>query len=178
MKLIKTFFFFIKLFSLAFLIIITKSSVTVHYESVENDNINKSINLSMMAMKIEDAKNEEKYTVIDTLTGDLTGYAFDCPLCNGTLGCLPTYYIKDGKTTYFDYQYGIVRIVASSKNTPCGSIIRFNSKRVSDQPVIAIVLDRGVRGNAIDLLTPSEKYAADYIGRSQITYDILRKGWE
>ena len=178
MKIINSILFIIKLFILAFIIVITKSSSTVRYVSVENDNINKTINLSVVAMKVEEDIEDNKYEVIETLTGDLTGYAFDCPLCNGTLGCLPTYYIKDGKTTYFDYEYGTVRIVASSKQTPCGSIIRFNSKRVSDKPVIAIVLDRGVRGNAIDLLTPSEKYAADYIGRSQITYDIIRKGWE
>ena len=178
MKILKVLGFYLKLAILIFVIIETKSSITVRYKSVENDNINKTINLSTMAMKVEEVKEEKKYEVLDTLTGDLTGYAYDCPLCNGTLGCLPTYYIKDGKLTYFDYEYGTVRIVASSKNTPCGSIIRFNSKRVSDEPVIAIVLDRGVRGNAIDLLTPSEKYASDYIGRSQITYDILRKGWE
>ena len=178
MKVLKVIGFYLKLTILVFIILETKSTVTVHYKSVENDNINKTIDLSTMAMKVEEVKEETKMEVIDTLTGDLTGYAFDCPLCNGTLGCLPTYYIKDGKTTYFDYEYGTVRIVASSKQTPCGSIIRFNSKRVSDKPVIAIVLDRGVRGNAIDLLTPSEKYASDYIGRSQITYDILRKGWE
>ena len=178
MKVLKVIGFYLKLAILIFVVLETKSTVTVHYKSVENDNINKTIDLSTMAMKVEEVKEEKKMEVLDTLTGDLTGYAFDCPLCNGTLGCLPTYYIKDGKTTYFDYEYGTVRIVASSKQTPCGSIIRFNSKRVSDQPVIAIVLDRGVRGNAIDLLTPSEKYAADYIGRSQITYDILRRGWE
>jgi len=178
MKMLKTISFFIKLFILIITIVVMKSSSTVRYVSVENDNINKTINLATVAMKVEEVQEETKYEVIDTLTGDLTGYAFDCPLCNGTLGCLPTYYIKDGKTTYFDYEYGTVMIVATSKQTPCGSIIRFNSKRVSDKPVFAIVLDRGVRGNAVDLLTPSEKYAADYIGRSQITYDILRKGWE
>ncbi len=77
-----------------------------------------------------------------------------------------------------DKDYGKVYIVASSKNLPCGSIVSFNSKRISDDKVIAIVLDRGVLGNALDFLTPSEAYAAKYIGRSSITYDVLRSGWE
>ena len=55
--------------------------------------------------------------------------------------------------------------------------MRFNSSRVSSEPVIAIVLDRGVLGKALDLLTPSEEYAGKYIGRQEITYDVLRNGW-
>ena len=74
--------------------------------------------------------------------------------------------------------YGNINIVASSKNLPCGTIIRFDSARISDKPTIAIVLDRGVLGNDIDFLAPSEAYAAKYIGRSSITYDVLRFGWE
>ena len=68
--------------------------------------------------------------------------------------------------------------VASSNNLPCGSIIRFNNKRISPETIIAVVLDRGVGGSNIDLLAPSEEYALKYIGRSSITYDVLRIGWE
>ena len=76
------------------------------------------------------------------------------------------------------YEYGTVNIVASSKNLPCGSIVRFSSNKVGEGESFAIVLDRGVRGYSLDLLTPSEEYASKYIGRSQITYDVLRSGWE
>ena len=129
-----------------------------------------------MALKVEEFKIDDIYSVKDTFTGDLTAYGFDCPLCGGTLGCKPSYYIKDGTTTYPDETYGTVRIVASSKNLPCGSIIRFDSKRVSEEPTIAIVLDRGVLGNDIDLLVGHEANAYN-IGRSIITYDVLRQGW-
>ena len=84
----------------------------------------------------------------------------------------------DWKNTYNDAEYGEVYIVASSKNLPCGSIISFYSNRISDGRNLAIVLDRGVLGNDIDLLTPSEEYAYNYVGRSSITYDVLRFGWE
>ena len=91
---------------------------------------------------------------------------------------MPSYNIRDGKDYYVDDTYKKVKIVASSKNLPCGSIVRFESSRISPDPVIAIVLDRGVRGNALDLLSPSEEYARTNVGRSTITYDVLRLGWE
>lgn len=115
---------------------------------------------------------------LKTLSGSLTGYAADCPQCNGTLACMPKYNVyKNNVVTYNDKAYGSVRIVASSKNLPCGSIIRFNSSRVSSAPVYAIVLDRGVTGNNIDILMQTEKKASVEIGRSKITYEVLRSGW-
>ena len=177
-KIVKYLIRFIELTIITFIIIVTKSSTDVHYAAVENDNVNKNINLTTMALKVLEINENDKYSAKATFTGDLTGYAYDCPLCNGTLGCLPSYYIKDGRNTYFDYEYGKVYIVASSSKIACGSIIRFDSNRISDEKVYAIVLDRGVLGYDIDFLTPSEQYAADYIGRSVITYDVLRSGWE
>lgn len=141
-----------------------------------SDNINKSVNLSTMAMKLEEIIESDIYSAKDTFTGDLTGYVFNCPLCNGTLGCKRSYDITDGKTTYPDETYGNVRIVASSKNLPCGSIVRFNVNRISSEPVLAIVLDRGVLGNALDLLSKDVEYALN-LGRVVITYDVLRVGW-
>ena len=118
-----------------------------------------------------------KQTQTNTLSGDLTGYAADCALCNGTLGCKYSYDITDGKDYYDDPVYGRVKIVASSTNLPCGSIVRIYSTRISEEPTIAIVLDRGVRGNALDLLSPTLEYAYGNIGRSTITYDVLRFGY-
>ena len=156
-------------------------AITSYVHIVENrtssDNINKAINLSTMALKADEFKENDIYSAKDTFTGDLTGYVYNCPLCNGTLSCMWRYDITDGKTTYDDSIYGTVRIVASSSNLPCGSIVRFESKRISDEPVLAIVLDRGVRGNALDLLSENLEYAYNRVGRSVITYDVLRKGW-
>ena len=170
--------YFIRMSIVIFMFIIAKSSSNIKIASVENNNVNKTVNLTTMAMKIIEVEDTIKYTPVATYTGDLTGYAYNCPLCNGTLGCMPKYNIKDGTTTYKDYEYGEVKIVASSKNIACGSIIRFKSDRVGEGEQFAIVLDRGVGGYALDLLTPSEEYASKYIGRSKITYDVLRSGWE
>lgn len=170
--------YFIRMSIVIFMFIVAKSSSDIKIATVENNNVNKTVNLTTMAMKIIEVEDTIKYTPVATYTGDLTGYAYNCPLCNGTLGCMPKYNIKDGTTTYKDYEYGEVKIVASSKNIACGSIIRFKSNRVGEGEQFAIVLDRGVGGYALDLLTPSEDYASKYIGRSKITYDVLRSGWE
>ena len=160
------------------LVVFTHSSTSVVKSKVSNANENKTVNLSTMAMKVIENEENNLYSAKDTYTGDLTGYVFNCPLCNGTLACKSSYNVKDGTDTYPDVEYGNVRIVASSKNLACGTIVRFNNSRISDEPVIAIVLDRGVVGNDLDLLAPNLDYALNNVGRSSITYDVLRNGWE
>ena len=151
----------LRLTILILILFCSKSTTNAFEAKVENNNINKTINLNTMAIKVIEANTLAKFTAKDTFTGGL-----------------PNYNIKDGTTTYNDEDYGQVFIVASSKNLPCGSILRFKSNRIIEgQDVLAIVLDRGVGGSSLDLLTPSEEYASKYIGRSSITYDVLRSGW-
>lgn len=143
---------------------------------------NKTLEMTAKAYKEEEEVPfdpiAELYRVKATYTGSLTGYAADCPMCNGTLSCKPKYNVyKNGVVTYNDPDYGNVRIVASSKNLSCGSIISFESNRVSGGTTYAIVLDRGVTGKNLDLLVESEAYASKYIGRSTISYNVLRFGW-
>lgn len=170
--------YFIRLSLIIFVLMIAKSSTNVMDSSVENENTNKTINLSTMALKVIEIEQELKFTAIDTYTGSLTGYVYNCPLCSGTLSCMPSYDITDGTNTYYDSEYGEVYIVASSSNLPCGSIVSFYSNRISDERVLAVVLDRGVTGNSLDFLAPNVNYAYNNIGRSTITYDVLRSGWE
>ena len=166
----------IKCFCLLGLIIISTTRIRDFKGTIYNDNINKTINLSTMALKLEETIQNDIYSAKDTFTGDLTGYIYNCPLCSGRLACKYDLDLSDGKTFFNDYQYGNVRIVASSSNLSCGTIVSFNSPKVSDQPVLAIVLDRGVHGNSLDLLTESLD-AARVVGRSSITYDVLREGY-
>ncbi len=159
------------------MIFVAKSSSSMIETRFSNDATNRTINLSTMAMKLEEDIRNDIYSAKDTYTGDLTGYEANCPLCSGKLSCRADYYVKDGTDTYPDPTYGTVRIVASSKNLPCGTIVRFQMNSLSQDPIIAIVLDRGVLGNDLDLLTPTEAYARQYVGRKSIRYDILRQGW-
>lgn len=166
----------IKTLIIILFVMLSTSYVHIIETKIYSDNVNKSVNLSTMAMKVEELIENDIYSSKDTFTGDLTGYVYNCPLCNGTLGCMRSYDITDGKTTYNDATYGEVRIVASSKNLPCGSIVRFNVGKLSSEPILAIVLDRGVRGNSLDLLSKDVEYALN-LGRIVITYDVLRVGY-
>lgn len=140
--------------------------------------IRQNVGVSVDAEKEWEDINKDIFAAKATYTGDLTGYSADCPLCYGTLACKPSYKVyKNNVVTYNDKVYGNVRIVASSKKLACGSVIRFNSNRVSNEETYAIVLDRGVLGRDIDLLVPNQSYAINNIGRSKIEYDVVRFGW-
>ncbi len=162
---------------LGFLVLIANISTIKDYSSVSSNASNRVVNLTTMALKLEEDIKNDLYSAKDEFVGDITGYGADCPLCGGTLACKPSYYVKDGTTTYPDLDYGMVRIVASSQSLPCGSIVRFQLPKISSEPIIAIVLDRGVLGNDLDLLMESENYANLYAGRTTTSYDVLRTGW-
>ncbi len=176
-KLLKKAFKIIRLSIIVVVLLIAETSSKKYENKIESVNENRTINLTTMALKLEEEISNDLYATKDTYTGDLTGYTADCPLCSGRLACTPNYNVLNGTETYPDASYGNVRIVASSKNLPCGTVIRFNKANVSNNPIIAIVLDRGVIGNDIDLLSNSNDYAVKTIGRSSISYDILRTGW-
>ena len=97
-------------------------------------------------------------------------------MCGGTLGCNGQN-VLDGTIYYNDADYGEVRIVASSSNLKCGSIVQFNLNTVSNKPITAIVLDRGVTGTNLDLLMESEDAAIRYVGGRLISYSVLRNGY-
>ena len=163
------------------IIIITIAFVIGSYNSMDylqisNNDISRITDIDKMILKSSELQYDDLFGAKETYTGDLTSYVYNCPACTGELYCNWRYNLKDGTTTYVDKTYGEVAIVASSSNLPCGSIIRFESKRISDEPVLAIVLDRGVLGTAIDYLTDTENHA-NYIGRSKITYDVIRIGY-
>ena len=173
----KKVFKIIKIFILIFVICISFTSSFIYESKIYNNNPNKKVDEVAMALKINEFDYESLYGAKDTLVGDLTGYAYNCPLCSGKLACLGNYNITNGTTTFNDETYGNVMIVASSTNLACGTIVRFSVDKLSSEPILAIVLDRGVRGNNLDLLSISEEYAINNIGRVKITYDVLRNGW-
>ena len=157
-------------------IFVANISTTKEVTMVSNQASNQVIDLTTMAMKLESDIKNDLYSAKDTYTGDLTGYGADCALCGGHLGCTGQD-VSDGTTMYQDGTYGNVRIVASSKSLACGSIVRFQLDKLSSEPIIAIVLDRGVLGQDLDLLMSSEAEASTKVGRTTLSYDVLRFGW-
>ena len=152
---------------------INKINVEKDNGVVFNDNNNKVLDLTAMAVKMEEIRMQDLYYPLDTYVGDLTGYVADCPLCGGTLGCTGQNVLTNRITTYEDKDYGTVDIMASSTSLKCGSIVQYN---LDGKKRTAIVLDRGVTGTNLDLLVDNVDEAYS-IGKRYITYDILRFGW-
>lgn len=111
--------------------------------------------------------------------GTLTGYGPDCVGCNGRVGCPPRQDVRNGNIYYEDAEYGKIRIVASDKKIPCGSIVKISNYSFINQSFLAIVLDRGgaIVGETMDLLYNSEAETV-VVGRQyNIQFDIIRWGW-
>lgn len=169
---------FVQLSIIFMFILVCGANSNVLINSVENTSTSKTVDLSTMAMRIMESeyKYESLYTPLNTLTGELTGYVYNCELCTGRLACLSSLDLSNGTNTYEDSEYGEVFIVASSRDLSCGSIVSFETSRLSEDPVYAIVLDRGVIGPDLDLLVSDIDFAFQ-LGRSNITYDVVRTGW-
>lgn len=156
---------------------------------LENFDFSQELGVSTVVTKKEEEKpkpkpvekpvaNNSNVLGANKYRGDLTGYVAHCPACYGTLACKPKYDVyKNGVVTYPDTEYGNVRIVASSKKLKCGSIVKFNLKTISSEPIYAIVLDRGVLGTDLDLLVATNDEAIKKVGRRDTTYEVLRYGW-
>ena len=157
------------------------SNSAIKRNQVEKFSFNKSFGVNANIEKkeeetpVEEPKVEEKTKYIK---GTLTAYVADCPKCTGKLACKGSYdVLKNNVDTYVDKEYGEVRIVASSKKLACGSIVRFNLSSLSKEPITAIVLDRGVKGNNLDILMKTVSEAKSKVGKKNIEYEILRVGW-
>ena len=158
---------------------LTKTSdISTSMSSVYNDNIIKGVDKETIQVSQNQLYLDGIYNPKYSFVGDLTGYAGDCALCTGYLACPPrTNVLKEG--IYFkDKTYGTLRIAASSRKYPCGTIIEFDVGKLSDEPIVAIILDRGVGGNDIDLLTENQDIAIKEVGRVRnLEFRVLREGW-
>ena len=159
---------------------LTKTAdITTSMSSVLNDNINKGVDKETIQVSQNQLYLDGIYNPKYSFVGDLTGYAGDCPLCTGYLACPPRTNVLEEGIYYNDATYGTLRIAASSRNYPCGTIIEFNVKKLSGEPIRAIILDRGVGGNDIDLLTENEDLAIREVGRVRnLEFKVLREGWK
>lgn len=183
---------FLKLLLLLVLLLNLSDSTMFFSYSFDFTNLNEEVGFVADAIKNKEEKPEPQPVInknvsyetnsgISTsndglISGSLTGYGADCPLCSGRLACSAYDVNRNGVVTYPDPTYGNVRIVASSKLYPCGSIVAINSSLTSE-PMLAIVLDRGVGGNNLDLLVASEAEASVSVGRRNMTFSVLRRGW-
>lgn len=155
-----------------FLIVLILSVTNVNQKFTYVD---KEINIFK---KIEVPKKKVE-PVLATYRGLITAYGPDCTGCTGRTAS--GYKVSGGNIYYHDKKYGKVRIVASDKSLPFGSIIRIKNLSVFNEPVIAIVLDRGgaIGFNKkvyFDLLYKSEKETSSF-GMRRATFEVLRRGY-
>lgn len=111
--------------------------------------------------------------------GTMTGYGPDCVGCGGKTGCPPRQNVQNGNIYFEDQEYGKIRIVATDKSIPCGSIVRISNYKFAKEPIVAIALDRGgaIKGKTMDLLYASEKETLPVGRQFNIRFDIIRWGW-
>ncbi len=111
--------------------------------------------------------------------GKLTAYGPDCVGCSGGSACPPRQNFTHGNIYFNDQLYGQVRVVAADRSLPCGSIVRISGVNIYEEPLLAVVLDRGgsITGNHLDLLFSSENNLEGFATSSNIKFEIIRYGW-
>ena len=157
---------------------------------VENENTAKFlraeylVTISSEVVPIYSSFTEAIHTISTTnhpvsFTGRLTGYGPDCVGCTGRVACRPGQDVRNGNIHRYDPEFGMVRIVAADRSIPCGSIVKLHDINIYNEPVTAIVMDRGgaVRGNIMDLLFETERNMRGFFTHNQLQIDILRWGW-
>jgi 3D (Asp-Asp-Asp) domain-containing protein len=114
---------------------------------------------------------------IEVFTGQLTGYGPDCNGCSGKTAS--GYNVKNGNIYFDDSFYGEVRIVAADRKFAIGTVVRITASRVSENPILAIVLDRGaaIKGNKFDLLFASSSDTHGIGRQTNVKFEVLRLGW-
>lgn len=101
----------------------------------------------------------------------ITHYGPNCRGCSGRTES--GYNVK--KTIYYnDKEYGKVRVVATSSKIPLYTVIKISNYKKGS--ITAIVLDRGVSENTIDLLVKSESAATKLGIQRNAKVEILRWG--
>jgi len=148
------------------------------YIEEENLNLYNEVKDKLYQLKLD--------AVIESFTGIMTGYGPDCAGCGGKLSCAPRHIVTTGNIHYEDIDYGKVRIVAAATTKfPCGTIVKISNFYMSEDAIVAIVLDTGgdmrkAYNNGIiwmDLLHATEKDTIAVGKQKDINYDILRYGW-
>ncbi len=148
--------------------------------SYKNDSYaSKKDNLVVMEEKVQiKQKNNKNYPILETYEGTMTAYGADCYGCSGitTSG----YDIRNNNIYYEDKTFGTLRITAADRSIPFGTVVRVTGLKVYEEPILAIVLDRGgvIKGTLMDLAFGSQEEEIVWqVGRSKVKYDVLRYGW-
>lgn len=168
----------------------TLNSKVLYKEIIKEDNKETIINEVKALEKEENVIREEnkediekitvevEETILDSFVADMTSYGVDCYGCTSN-HTASGYYIGNGNIYYNDSFYGKVRILAGDKSYPFGTIVRMY---IDNNEIIGIVLDRGSnigfdKKYAFDLLFNTNKEAQKFGSKTNIKFEILRRGY-
>ena len=190
---LRYFSFVIFIFALGFVILSSNNKkivMTSNINSVKSLQavhiVNKYNSIKEMEKKKETPLYDSFYDAISVAStspvafmGTLTAYGPDCPGCSGNSACPPRQNFKNGNIYFEDQTFGKVRVVAADRSIPCGSIVRISGINIYNEPILAIVMDRGgaVTGNHMDLLFTSQTNLEGFATSHNIKFEIIRYGW-
>jgi len=143
-----------------------------------NNYSSKKDNLVVVEQKVVVSEKKIDKKILESYDGTMTAYGSDCFGCSGITAF--GYDIRNNNVYFEDKNFGTLRIVAADRSIPFGTVVRINGLRIFDEPILAVVLDRGsvIKGNLMDLAFGVEDdELVKKVGRSNVKYDILRYGW-
>lgn len=125
--------------------------------------------------------NDDEIDVLEVITGKMSGYGPDCYGCTSNRTA-SGYYVGDGNIYYEDETYGKIRIVSADSKYSFGTIVRISNISFQNEPIIAIVLDRGGaigldKKIQFDLLFEKEAEASLIGIEKNVSFEILRLGY-
>ena len=135
-------------------------------------------NLVVVEQQVVVSEKQTNSNILDSFDGTMTAYGSDCFGCSGITAS--GFDIRNNNIYYQDKTFGKIRIVAADRSIPFGTVVRINGLKIYDEPILAVVLDRGsvIKGKLMDLAFGSENdELVRKVGRSNVKYDILRYGW-
>lgn len=165
------------LISICVLIVMFNAYIIINFVKKNNDLLNEKQNVFENGYNT--ANLIEETDALEIFYGQLTAYGADCYGCSGITAS--GYDIRNGNIYYIDKEYSKVRVVAADRNYKFGTIVRISNLKFYDEPVLAIVLDRGflIKGNIMDLAFDTvENPDVMNLGREKnVKFEILRHGW-
>lgn len=190
-KFLKYFMFIIIVFCFCFIVLSGNSKTVIMTSNINSVKSLQAVHIVNKYNSIKEAKKKEVpffdsfYDAISVansspvaFNGKLTAYGPDCPGCSGNSACPPRQNFKNGNIYFDDQIYGKVRVVAADRSIPCGSIVRISGIGIYNEPILAIVMDRGgaVNGSHMDLLFTSQTNLEGFT-TSNVKFEIIRYGW-
>ena len=181
------------IFSLAFVVVAGNTKTVAVTSNINSVKSLQAVHIVNKYNSIKEANKLKEIPVYDSFNeamslassspvafmGKITAYGPDCVGCSGYSACPPRQDFRNGNIYFDDQVYGQVRVVAADRSIPCGSIVRISGINIYEEPILAIVMDRGgaVTGNHFDLLFATQSNLEGFATSDNVKFELIRYGW-